>query len=181
MKKVIYLVRHGNYDYLHHKIPSHETYDFPLTERGISDMNELGNLISNSADTITSIYTSPFARTTQTSEIIASILSVSVNVNYDLVETTHEEYENKEYEKIFNRVSKTINDLLTKEGNFIVVSHRDPLSIYISKLTGKTIEEILKNKKCTHMIPMGGAYRLVFEGTEIKDIKEIYCPLRPSM
>ena len=104
----IYLIRHGesevNVDFKH--IISGRSNWTELTNNGIVQARTLGNRLRKEGLEFDVIYTSPAIRTQQTARYCLEVMDKSihdVNLEYDIIELTHGDWEGKLKKEIYSR------------------------------------------------------------------------------
>lgn len=173
-------MRHGHYDTNGWLKPSYATYDYPLASDAEGAVHGAAASIASFGDNISLIYASPFLRTRQTAEILANDLNLDVQIVENLHETSEEEHTHHDYKREYFRVNKFMKENLVSDmGAFIVVSHRDPLSVFICVESGLSLSDIEKSPSNLRILPMSGVYRLVYENDQLVDCKLIFTPKDP--
>ncbi len=159
MSKMIYLVRHGEYNNPHNILP--ERLPVELSEVGIKQAEKLREYFRNK--NISKIYSSPVLRCKQTAEIIGEN---TINISYDLrLAETFSAYQGMWYEDqqnwkdfflhrrelggesfkdIQKRMISFFNEIALKENRDIIIcSHGDPLwCLYLGILNKSLTNEI---------------------------------------
>lgn len=169
MVKTLYLIRHA-----HYRIPHPRTYQETdlggtvLTVKGIEDIIALAHKLRHDDRDIKMIYSSPYQRTIETAQLLAKILRADIDIRDNIQENHVGAAEENHLKTVYTKFKETVEEALNySEGNCILVSHRFPISLYISKQTGLSYEEIGADKEHTSMIKMGGCYKLLFNGTSM--------------
>lgn len=153
-EREVYLVRHGDVEnprgVLYGRLPG-----FGLSHEGRLKIGQLADKFKKSGIEISKIYSSPLARTVQSAEIIGRVLQVPVEINQSLNEVECKFLEGKTKreqlaiyllhgfnlysayyirkgieakEKVALRMKSFVGmHMAQRDGNFIVVSHGDPL------------------------------------------------------
>lgn len=179
MSKFLYLVRHGKYDSQNYKVPAYDTFPFHLNPSGVSDIETLGNMLNHVSPKISAIYSSPFVRTHETAEILANKLNLEITLKEGLQETTRDEHMSRDFEAMYQRVSGVIKPLIENmvdNSACIIVSHRDPLRIFIHFEKGLDVNSLIKEDSCGEKIPMGSCLKLIYDTNELTIVEEFYCP-----
>lgn len=185
----IYFVRHGEYENPD-KIVAWRLPGFPLSDQGRKDIEKLGKYFIDK--NIEVIYSSPILRTKQSADILGKILGLKImenpliqeiytpmqdqRVTYKELfkkrtipygEEFHIQNKGENFEEIFNRVNKLVNQVLVeyKDKNIIFVSHGDPIMIFWYKMLGKVFgfEELLDGDD---YIPKSGIIKFVFDNSK---------------
>lgn len=180
----IYFVRHGEYKNSH-IIPG-RTKGYPLSQKGIKQIKGIINYFQDKK--IQMIFSSPMLRTKQSAKIIADKLNLSIKISNAVneVDTPFKECE-KNYlfsrikniyyhpyhlknrgetiEEIYQRVKNFVIKILKnyKNKNIIIVSHGDPIMIYLDKrhFTGDLLEHIVVGNY--EYIPKAGIIEIKFK------------------
>ena len=164
MVKTLYLVRHAQYRIPHPK--THKKEDVGgtvLTIEGIEDIVKLAHKIRHDDRDIKKIYASPYQRTMETANILARILRAEVEIRNDIQENYTGDGTEEHLKDVYSKFKRVVEEALDySEGNCILVSHMLPISLYVSKETGVSYQELAENKKHTGMIKMGDCYKLLF-------------------
>ena len=193
-----FFVRHGEYQNPSGVIP-YRLPGFPLTELGISQAHEVADILIN--EKIRSLYTSPIERCVETAEIIGSKLHLHPNKSETIIETgtplqgmskgdfikisknypydipSHIEGGGESPEAIFERMTNFVDKLkqMSKNSSHVIVSHGDPIQIYLSGTLSKIIphsDSDFYHGKLRY-IPMGGLVLLDYSKSGIPQYKEI--------
>lgn len=181
----IYLVRHCEYENPRRVVPG-RLPGFPLSAEGKENAKLLANYFKDKK--IAAIYSSPILRTKQTAKIIASRLNLKV-LTSPLLKETKSPYQGISLEKFFKlkndvffqkkhiegggesieeinaRMKKFVSGILEKHYNsrVIIVSHGDPIMIYLITLIEGKVKMLKKRKD---YIPKGSIFKLVFDENE---------------
>lgn len=126
-----YFIRHGETDWNKHKngLCAHD--DIMLNETGVQ---QIKNAIPYLAPLgITKIYTSPLARTMQTTKIINEQLNVPIEQHHGLYATSDE------------TISYTLAEILNNDQTTLIVSHGEVYRILLRILNVETTELKAKN------------------------------------
>ncbi len=175
----IFFARHGKYVNPDNIEPS-RLPGFPLSVDGIKQVEHTASILADLK--IRAIYTSPIERCVETAAIISKHLHLYPNQKEALIEVgtplqgtkkadmpsdlyndpRHIEGGGETQLQIFERVANFISGLkeLSKNSNFLIVSHGDPMMIFLRKTLGEDIR----------YIPMGGLISIEFG----KNIKPVY-------
>ena len=164
MVKTLYLVRHA-----HYRIPHPKTYKEKdlggtvLTIEGIEDIIKLAHKLRHDDRDIKMVYSSPFQRTTETAQLLAKVLRTEVEIRDGIQENYIGGGVEDHLKNVYTGFKSVVEEALGySEGNCILVSHRLPISLYISKESGVSYKDIAADKKHSAMIKMGGCYKLLF-------------------
>ena len=158
MERKVYVVRHAVVENPH-KVLYGRLPGFHLSREGEANIYELAEKIKASGTKFSRIYTSPLERTRETAKILSNVLGVPTEPNDALLEVKCKLLEGKNrlqqlrlyllhgidiysdyYTQrgvepanvIMNRMQKFIQAKLEQtEGNFMVVSHGDPINLLI--------------------------------------------------
>lgn len=178
----IYFARHGEYKNPGNIVPF-TTPGIALSDLGKSQAQlQAGKL---SALNIRAIYTSPIERCVETATIIAKHLHLYPNQKPDLIETItplagikrvdmppniyldtrHIEGGGETIEVIFTRMNGFVDNLklTSKNSNYLIVSHGDPMMIFLQGVLKREIR----------YIPMGSLVMLDYSQTGIPKYTEI--------
>ncbi len=178
----IYLARHGDYQNPDNIVP----YTMPgitLSELGKSQAQLQADKLIDVK--IRAIYTSPLERCLETASIIAKHLHLFPNQKSELIETStplagikkvdmpldiyldprHIEGGGEAVEVIFNRMNNFVDTLklTSKNSNYLIVSHGDPMMIFLRGVLKKEIR----------YIPMGGLILLDYGKNKLPQYSEI--------
>lgn len=194
----IYFARHGEYENPSRVIP-YQLPGFPLTELGKQQAHIQADKLMGLK--IRTLSTSPIERCFEEATIIGKIIGLHPNIHSELTEThtplqglskvelsklslnypydipAHIEAGGESPEMIFERMNNFVNKLklMSKNSSHIIVSHGDPITIFLIKtLTGMiphTIDEFEKSRG--RYIPMGGLVMLDFSQSGIPKYSEI--------
>lgn len=164
MIKNLYLVRHA-----HYRIPHPRTLEkgdrggTVLTIRGIEDIIELAHKLRHEDKNIKMIYSSPYKRTIETTNLISKILRTDIILREGIQENYLGEGKEEHLEQVFASFRKVVEEALDYEdGNCIVVSHKFPISLYVSHENGLSYKEITKNRKHLNLVKMGDCLKLMY-------------------
>jgi len=194
----IYFARHGQYQNPDGVIP-YQLPGFPLTELGKQQAKLQGDKLLS--EKIRSLSCSPIERCVETATIIGQTIHLHPNSYPELTETltplqgltkaelsklsenypydvqTHIDGGGESPEAIFERMTNYINKLkgMSKNSTHVIVSHGDPIMIYLSGTLLKTIPhvdaEFYESK--IRYIPMGGLVMLDYSQSGIPKYSEI--------
>lgn len=194
----IYFARHGEYHNPEGVVP-YRLPGFPLTDLGKSQASLQAEKLLHS--NLRDIFTSPIERCVETATIIGRTLKLHPNPNEAIIETgtslqgltraelgklslnypydvpSHIEGNGESPEDIFNRMNLFIDKLklMSKSSSHLIVSHGDPLTIFLiatlTKNIPHTIDEF-ENSKIRY-IPMGGLVMLDYSQKGIPKYTEI--------
>ncbi len=175
MVKTLYLVRHA-----HYRIPHPRTYQESdlggtvLTVKGIEDIIALAHKLRHDDRDIKMIYSSPYQRATETAQLLAKILRADIEIR-DNIQENHVGAGEKDHLKlVYTKFKETIEEALNySEGNCVLVSHRFPISLFISRESGLSYENIGADKEHTSLIKMGGCFKLLFNGADMIKYEKI--------
>jgi len=195
----IYIARHGEYQNPAGVVP-YRLPGFSLTELGRKQAVLQAEKLSSFK--IRDIFVSPIERTHETGIIIGRILKLHPNVKEELIETgtplqgmkkeeisllspnypydvqLHIDGGGELPEGIFERVNSLVEKLklMSKSSSHLLVSHGDPITIFLIKtLTGTiphSVEEFEKSSRSRY-IPMGGLICLDYAQPGIPKYTEI--------
>lgn len=193
---IIYFIRHGEYKNPNNIVPWRLPH-FPLSDEGIKNINKDADYFKDKK--IEVIYSSPILRAKQSANILGKRLNKKVIISKSIIEVyTPFQFKNLSYVKFnnndkypfledfhinnhgesitktFTRVNGFVKKILTKhrDNNVILVSHGDPIMIYIAikkgtKLTGSK-RELEKN-----YIPKSGIIKVNIKTNKIINIESI--------
>lgn len=106
----IFLIRHGEqqypYDEQGRKLVS--SPDAPLVELGRDQIHELGEKLAKEGQTLDAVYTSPYLRAKQTTEILAEVLSVP---NTCVIDGLKDDFPNNAEGKTYEELEKIGGDI----------------------------------------------------------------------
>lgn len=167
MIKTIYFVRHGHYR-IPPQNPNDLSYKRVLTLVGLEDIITLARKIEKEPNEIHTIYTSPFKRTKESSALLARVLKKTVIENDLLQERLKEDNSVEHYQYIFSEYDKAIREILKNDGEAnIIVSHKLPISLYLSIKSGVTYEEVTADYAHIDKIKMGHCIKATFKGSDL--------------
>lgn len=194
----IFFARHGDY-HNPDKVVPYRLSGFPLSELGIEQAKLQAEQLST--EKIRTLSTSPIERCVQAATIIGQKIVLHPNQYKELIETgtplqgltsselknlspnypydvtSHIEGGGESPEAIFERMNNFVNKLklMSKNSSHLIVSHGDPITIFLIKtLSGTiphTIEEFEKNNG--RYIPMGGLVMLDYSQPGIPKYAEL--------
>jgi len=178
----IFFARHGDYQNPDNIAPC-RLPGFPLSIIGIEQVKLTASKLEDQK--IRAIFTSPITRCVQTATIIGQSLHLYPNQKEQLIElgSPFQGYKNIDIPKdlyldpihvsgggetreaIFTRVNNFVENLkqTSKNSNYLLVSHGDPIMIYLKK----TLQKELR------YIPMGGLVMLDYSQSGIPKYTEI--------
>ncbi len=177
----VYLIRHGEI-----QNPQGINYGtlpgWHLSDRGISQISELGSKIKDKGLKINVIITSPLERAQETASLLSQILSVPIKTDERLSEWEMGEwmgkslklfYETSGYysemktdgmeslDHLADRVISAVEDAVaTEAGDIIICSHREPMAAALVKLQNLPWPAIHKID-----MPMGSIWQLDYHNT----------------
>lgn len=190
----IYFARHG--EYLNpDNIAPFQLPGFPLTELGEQQAQlQVEKLLSEKIRTLS---TSPIERCVETAIIIGNAIHLHPNQNAKLIEIgsplegskkdkklefvyelpKHIEGGGESTDVIFERMNSFVSilKLMSKNSSHVIVSHGDPIDIFLISTLKKSVphtREELKNSGIRN-IPMGGLIMLDFSQSGIPKYSEI--------
>ena len=170
MIKALYFVRHGHY---RPKEAPTGKYSV-LTLTGLEDIVELGQKLQKIDKNIETIYTSPYKRTQETASLLSRFTHASIVVRDELQEQYSLDAKVAHFKDIYSKVDLVVNEALdNREGTCIIVSHELPISLYISKASGVTFEEISKDPKHRELLLMGECIHTTFSNKELLHYEKI--------
>lgn len=177
----IFFARHGQYqnpqDIVPFRLPG-----FPLTDLGRQQSEQTANRLKS--ENIRDLFTSPVERCVETAQIIGRALNLHPNLKEAIIETgtplqglthtemrirtidypfadpQHQEGGGETPEDIFKRMNEFVDSLkqMSQRSSHLIVSHADPIMIYLLGTLKKTIPHT--RKELDHgkirFIPMGG-------------------------
>lgn len=194
----IFFARHGEYQNPHDVVPFRLS-GFPLSEHGKNQAELIGKHLKS--ESIRDLFTSPIERCMETAQIVGRILNLHPNVKDSIIETgtplqglTHAEllshavnypYDAPQHqqeggetpEDIFKRMSEFVDSLklMSQRSSHLVISHADPIMIYLLGTITKTIPHT--RKELDHgkirLIPMGGLVIVEFNKQGHSQYKEL--------
>lgn len=178
----IFFARHGQYHNPDSVVP-YQLPGFPLTKLGKSQANLQAEKLDHLK--IRALYTSPIERCVETATIIGSQLHLFPNQKPELIETftpiagikqvdmppdiyldpRHLAGGGETVEAIFTRMSSFVDTLklTSKNSNYLIVSHGDPMMIFLRGVLNKDVR----------YIPMGGLVMLDYSQKGIPKYTEI--------
>lgn len=163
MVKTLYLVRHAHYRIPHPK-PGGGSSGRVLTIEGIEDVINLAHKLKHEDRNIKYIYSSPYQRTKETSQLLAKTLRIEdIQIRDKLQENYIGGGDQEHLKHVFNDFREIVEEALDNtEGNSIIVSHRMPISVYASRESGISYENIAKEKKHYALVKMGDCLKLLY-------------------
>lgn len=178
----IYFARHGDYQNPENVVP-YRLSGFPLSDLGIEQSHLTASKLISSK--IRAIFTSPIERCMQTATIIATSLHLYPNPKDAIIElhsplqglkkidfpidvyldTRHIEGHGETRQEIITRVTDFVATLklTSKNSNYLIVSHGDPIWFYLNTVLKREIR----------YIPMGGLVMLDYAQPGIPKYTEI--------
>ncbi len=164
MVKNIYLVRHAHYRIPHpRKLEKGEKGGTVLTVRGIEDVIELSHKLRHQDRNIKIVYTSPYKRTLETAEIITKILRTDIMLREDIQENYLGDGDEEHLKNVHLKFKEVVEEALSyPEGHAIIVSHKFPISLFVSRETGLSYKDITADRKHTNLIKMGDCLKLLY-------------------
>lgn len=190
----IFFVRHGEYQNPEGLVPFHAP-GFPLSELGRQQTQEIANRLAT--EKIRTLSTSPVERCVETATIISKTIHLYPNIYEDITETKSPTggqkkspkfdyiYDDLEHisgggettEEIYERMNNFVNKFkqLSKNSNHVIVSHGDPIDIFLIKtLKGKIPHNHMELKHSgVRCIPMGGLVMLDYDKNNLPKYQEI--------
>lgn len=162
MVKTLYLVRHAHYRIPHPRADIVD--DYVLTIKGIEDTIDLAHKLRHEDKNIQMIYSSPYQRTRETAGFLAKVLRTEEIQIRDKVQENHMGDGNIDHLKeVYANFKTVVEEALDyTEGNCIIVSHRMPISLYVSKESGHPYQEIIDNTKYNAVLKMGDCLKLLY-------------------
>ena len=156
MIKTIYLVRHVHFQVPHPRPEAYITRKASLSVTGLEDIVTLGHEIKALEKYISKIYTSPYLRAIETAELLAKTfigcpIELDENVTEDKLVLPNEVHLEECYLKFKDCTDKALDN----DGPSIIVSHEFPISVFVSKSSGITFEQMVKSKKHLELLKMG--------------------------
>jgi broad specificity phosphatase PhoE len=194
----VFFARHGEYQNPENIVPF-RLPGFPLSQLGEEQARITGNRLKS--ENIRDLFTSPVERCLETARIIGKILNLHPNVKDSIIETgtplqglTHDELLNhainypysapaheqgggESPEDIFKRMSEFIDNLklMSQRSSHLVVSHADPIMIYLLGTLKKTIPHTRRelDHGLIRYIPMGGLVMVEFGKQGMGNYREL--------
>ncbi len=194
----IYLARHGEYQNPEAVVP-YRLPGFPLSELGRQQAQLIADKLVDQK--IRAIYTSPIERCLEEASIIGKTLRLYPNQKSELIESgtplqgltktaladlspnypydipAHIEGGGESPDDIFARMNNFVNSLksTSKNSTYLLVSHGDPIYIYLSGLLLQKIPITDQDyyESSIRYIPMGGLVLLDFTQKGIPKYQEI--------
>ncbi len=183
MRTIVYLIRHGAYENPQEIMP-YRMPGFHLSETGKSDIGKLA--VTLRQHTIEAVYASPLTRTQETAQILAKQYNLPVLTDNRLMEVRSpvqgkpegftesmggwKIYESDWYKQgkgetpaeIFSRMDSFMKEIIREHSGkeIIVVSHGDPIMIYIAGHEGKPLTA--QSLSTTPYIQMGQCVPISF-------------------
>ena len=166
MIKNIYLIRHAHYRIPHPRsVEKGEKGGTVLTIRGVEDVIELAHKLRHEDKNIKMIYTSPYKRTMETAELLTKILRTDIALREGAQENYMGDGDDDHLKNVYLKFRNVIEEALDyPDGNSIIVSHRFPISLYVSHETGLSFKDIVLNRDHTNIVKMGDCLKLLFNG-----------------
>lgn len=187
MKTTIYLLRHG--EYANPKaIAPYRLPGFYLSAKGVADVEAMARKLADVP--ISAVFTSPMERTQQTAKILAAPHGLTPEVDDRLLEVRsplegktvaeveslggwnwsvydtawHGQGDGETLQEIYERVIAVFDEkrAVFAGKHIILVTHGDPVML----VAATCLNIPLRTPALSHMsyVPMGGGYRLVFDG-----------------
>ena len=194
----IYLARHGEYQNPEGVVP-YRLPGFPLSELGRQQAQLIADKLVDQK--IRAIYTSPIERCLEEASIIGKTIRLYPNQKSELIESgtplqgltktaladlspnypydipAHIEGGGESPDDIFARMNNFVNSLksTSKNSTYLLVSHGDPIYIYLSGLLLKRIPHTGQDYYQSNIkyIPMGGLVMLDYSQKGIPKYQEI--------
>lgn len=167
----IYLIRHGESVANTESIYQGQTYDTPLSDLGMKQVERLAQRFQNVA--LNSVIASPLKRTIMTADAVAQHKNLKVKPEKKIIETNHGEWERKHkdiieksWPEIYKkwqkfpsgvrfpdgehfletqkRVVEWWNSVANGEGDYLVVTHDNIIRILIAKILNMKLNRIWK-------------------------------------
>ena len=164
MIKILYLVRHGHYRIPHPRaLEKGERGGTVLTIRGIEDIIGLAHKLRHEDRNIKQIYSSPYQRTKETADLLAKILRNEVVLREKVQENYMGKGEEGHLKEMFSNFKDVVDEALNySEGRCIIVSHKLPISLYVSRELGVAYKEIPSDRKHVNLVKMGDCLKLLY-------------------
>lgn len=193
----IYFVRHGEYKNPDNIVPWRLPH-FPLSDKGKEDIGKDSEYFRNK--NIEVIYSSPVLRAKQSAKILGKRLNKKVIISslisevrtplqnkrlnykefnkkktYPFLDDFHIKNKGESIDEIFLRIDKLVKKVFKKHKNknIILVSHGDPIMIYVLKQKGIKISGRLEDFEMNNYIPKAGIIKVDIKNKEVIDIKSI--------
>lgn len=163
MVKTLYLIRHAHYRIPH---PQHgnKFKGRVLTVQGIEDIIELAHKLRHEDKNIKYMYSSPYQRTVETSKLLAKVLRTEeIQIRDKIQENNMGSGQETHLRQVFADFKEVVEEALDNtDGNSIIVSHRMPISLYVSRESGISYQEIAENSKYNALVKMGDCLKLLY-------------------
>ena len=174
MYRTLYFIRHGHYRIPDPKPDSPKDRRHVLTVMGIEDIIEVAHKIRREDKSIKHLFSSPYKRALESADLISKIFYLDVKVEENLKEEMLEFGNTQHLKEVYAHFSNTVNQALEeKDGNSIIVSHRMPISLFLSVGSGVSYEDIAADKKHTTLLKMGEGVKVNFNGGKFVDYSKL--------
>jgi len=164
MVKTIYLVRHAHYRIPHPRdLEKGEKGGTVLTVRGLEDVIKLAHKLRHQDRNIKIIYTSPYKRTMETADLLTKILRTDIVLREGIQENFLGDGKEEHLKNVYFKFKDVVEEALSyPEGHAIIVSHKFPISLLVSRETGVSYKDIAADRKHTNLIKMGDGLKLLY-------------------
>lgn len=134
-----------------------------LTISGIEDVIELAHKLRHQDKKISLVYTSPYKRTMETAQLLAKILRTDITLREDVQENYIGDGDEDHLKDVYTRFKNVANEALEYEhGHCLIVSHKFPISLFVSRETGLSYKEISSERKHINLVKMGDCLKLLY-------------------
>lgn len=165
MTSTVYFVRHGHIIMSEGKNNS----DWELSVRGIEEITKLAKRLKKISPV--AIVSSHYLRTLQSAHILGKVLNLKVHTEKSLHEVFFKRTV-KHAKEVFQDVDEVIKKYIKTLPSFIVVSHEAPISLYLSKESGKSYYEIANDHSNLQLLKMGECIEAIFENGKFVSMKK---------
>ena len=164
MIKTIYLVRHSHYRIPHPRsLEKGEKGGTVLTIRGIEEVIKLAHKLRHHDRNIKIIYASPYKRTLETADLFTKILRTDIVLREGVQENYLGDGNEEHLKKVYFKFKDVVEEALDyPEGHSIVVSHKFPISLFVSRESGLSYKDITADRKHTNLVRMGDCLKLLY-------------------
>jgi broad specificity phosphatase PhoE len=110
------------------------------------------------------IYSSPFQRTRETAHLLAKILRTEeIEIRDKIQENSMRDGNTEHLKSVYSNFKTVVEEALSRaEGNCIIVSHRMPISLYVSRESDHSYQEIADNTKYNAVLKMGDCLKVLY-------------------
>jgi len=164
MVKNIYLVRHAHYRIPHPRaLKKGEKGGTVLTVRGIEDIIELAHKLRHEDRNIKMIYASPYKRTLETADLLIKILRTDIILREGIQENYLGEGKEDHLKDVYLKFKGVVEEALDyPEGHCVIVSHKLPISLFVSRETGVSYKDIAADRNHINLVKMGDCLKLLY-------------------